>query len=139
MTLHIRRAAALLFALCVAAGVTSCAAEHPDARPAAGEQVSSAETAAGTEQELSTDDEGDTGRIFDSSDDAVISAVETAFKSKNANAEWDGTVLRIRLDGSVESLTAYIPCSAAEALFADGESAILVFSDGELICSERNG
>ena len=83
------------------------------------------------------DAEGNDGRAFDSTDDAVIYAVERTFQSKNAKAEWAGSTLRVGMDGSVDEPTASIPCLALEALLADGEDAVIVFSDGDLICADR--
>lgn len=82
---------------------------------------------------------GDEGRAFDSTDDAVIIAVETALRSSNAKAEWQGATLRVNLDGSAEAPTASLYCSAAEAVIADTESVVLVYSDGEIICDDRPG
>lgn len=81
--------------------------------------------------------DGDDGRAFGSSDETVILAVEKTFRSKNAKAEWAGSTLRVKMDGSADEPTASIPCLALEGLLADGEDAIIVFSDGDLICADR--
>ncbi len=84
------------------------------------------------------DSEGNDGRAFGSSDDTVIFAVEKTFSSKNAKATWDGSTLRVAMDGSAEAPTASIPCLALEGLLADGEDAVIVFGDGELVCADRH-
>lgn len=81
--------------------------------------------------------DGNDERAFDASDDDVILTVESTFKSDNARASWDGSTLRVSMDGSADAPTASIPCLAIEALIADGEEVTLVFSDGELICADR--
>lgn len=84
------------------------------------------------------DGAGDDGRAFDSTDDAVITAVVQGTQAERA--EWDGSTLRVIFDsGSAESPTEWIKCSAAEVLLADDEKAVLVYPDGELDCAERPG
>lgn len=80
------------------------------------------------------DADGDEGRVFGASDDVVITAVESTFKSANAKAEWAGSTLRVSMDGSVDDVAAVINCTALNALLADGENAVQVFSDGEHEC-----
>ncbi len=79
----------------------------------------------------------DDGRVFDSTDDAVVMALEAALSSQNAHVEWQGTTVVVTLDGSTSSATAYLPCTAAEGVIAEGEDAVLRYPDGELICADR--
>ncbi len=95
------------------------------------------ETTAGATVETTTT--ADNGRVFDSTDDAVITALEAALASNNASAEWDGSEIVITLDGSTEDPTAWLPCTAALGLIATDETARLVYADGELACAERPG
>lgn len=84
------------------------------------------------------DDDGHDDRVFGATEDMVIQAVESTFESDNAKAEWAGSTLRVSMDGSADSPTASLPCMALEALLADGEDAVIVFSDGELVCADRH-
>lgn len=84
------------------------------------------------------DEDGDDDRVFDATQDMVVQAVESTFSSDNATAEWAGSTLRVSMDGSADDPTASIPCLALEALLADGEDAVIVFNDGELICADRH-
>lgn len=81
----------------------------------------------------------DNDRVFDSTDDAVVTAMEAALKGDNAAAEWDGSMLVVTMDGSIDEPTAWLPCGAANALIAETEAAKLIYDDGELLCSERPG
>lgn len=83
------------------------------------------------------DADGDEGRVFGADDDIVIQAVEATFSDQNASAEWAGSTLRVTMDGSTEDIMAHIPCTAVEALLADGEDVVLVYDDGEFICADR--
>lgn len=85
------------------------------------------------------DADGDDGRAFGATDDMVITAVESTFEKYNAKAEWSGTTLRVSMDGSVDDVAAVINCTALNALLADGENAVEVFSDGELDCDDPYG
>jgi hypothetical protein len=81
----------------------------------------------------------DNGRAFNSTDDAVISSVESAMSNKNAKAEWRGSTLLIALDGSAAAPTAGILCTAPEAIVSAEENVVLVYSDGEFDCDARPG
>lgn len=85
------------------------------------------------------DADGDDGRVFGASDDIVIESIETTFASENATAQWDGSTLRVTMDGSVDDPTATLPCSAINALLADGETSIISYDDGEVDCSDPHG
>lgn len=125
---------ALLAAAALAFGLSACSTDVPliggstgdrDGQPGQSEQNGQAE--------------GDGDRVFDSTDDAVIIAIETALSDKNAKAGWEGSTLRVSLDGSATDPTSWLWCTAVEALIADDESAVMVYSDGELPCDERPG
>lgn len=76
-------------------------------------------------------------RAFGASDDTVIKGILTAL-SKADRAEFQGKSLMIYFnDGSVNDPTAGIGCLAAETLLGDDEKAVMVYSDGQLDCSER--
>lgn len=83
------------------------------------------------------DADGDEGRVFDANEDVVIEAVEQTFSDQNARATFSNGTLRVTMDGSLDDPTASIPCTALEALLADGEDAVIVYSDGELVCADR--
>ena len=85
------------------------------------------------------DADGDDGRVFGATDDMVITAVESTFDKYNAKAEWAGTTLRVSMDGSVDDVAAVLNCTALNALLADGENAVEVYSDGELDCDDPYG
>ena len=140
MKLNPRSVFAALAAVCLVGSLAACASGPSAGVDAAADAAQGAikaieDAVAGPNDE--GNDEGNDDRAFGASDDMVIQAIEGALSSKNASASWDGSVLKVKMDGSAESLTASIPCLAVEALLADGESAVLVFSDGELICADR--
>lgn len=81
--------------------------------------------------------DGKDERVFDTSDDDVLTVVEQTLESQNATADWNGSDLVVALDGSIEDLTATSPCLMLEAFLKDGEDAVLHYSDGELRCGER--
>lgn len=83
------------------------------------------------------DDQGEDGRILDTSDEDVLTVVEQTLSSQNAKAAWDGNELRVEVDGSVDDPTAATPCLMLEAFLADGQEAVLVYGDGGIRCSER--
>lgn len=84
------------------------------------------------------DGEGDDGRAFDSTDDAVVEALTTATEADDVS--WDGSTVVLTFDeGSVEDPTAWTTCSAAEVLIAEDESVRIVYPDGELDCTDRPG
>ena len=85
------------------------------------------------------DEDGDDGRAFGATQDMVIQAVESTFDKYNAKAEWAGTTLRVSMDGSVDDVAAVLNCTALNALLADGENAVEVYSDGELDCDDPYG
>lgn len=145
-----RKPAALVPALLLAGALAACGGSdggaEPDTAPdegatdaGTGGAPSSEQDAGAAEVDTGADEvaDGVDGRAFDSTDDAVIEAIETAMESQGAKAEWDGKVLRVSLDGSVEDLTAGLYCSTPEALIADDESAVFVYADGELHCDEQ--
>lgn len=126
----------LLAATALTLGLAACSAQAPALGGSTGE--GGGQPGQSNEQQ-SEQGEGDEDRVFDSTDDAVIIAIETALSDKNAQAEWQGSTLRVTLDGSAADPTSWLWCTAAEALIADDESAVMVYSDGELPCDERPG
>lgn len=117
--------------LLLSLGLTACS-------PGSGtEQASNTETTqpgAAAEDAATRDSEGNDDRAFNSTDDAVIIAVETAMKAQNAKAEWSGSTLRVSLDGSADDPTAGLFCSTLDAVLADSESGVFVYADGEIPC-----
>lgn len=80
-------------------------------------------------------DEANDGRAFDSSDDAVITAILAAL-SKADRAEWQGSNLMIYFtEGSVDDVAASIGCLAAQTIIADEETSFMVYPDGTFDCS----
>lgn len=82
-------------------------------------------------------EDGEDNRAFGIDEDQTIQVVEQAFASQNASATWEGSVLVVSLDGDAGAPTAWMPCTAAEGIVADGESVRLVYPNGELKCEER--
>lgn len=95
-------------------------------------------TAPGDGQNGSSGDEGNDGRAFDSTDDAVITALLAAIPGAES-AEWQGKSIRIFFsEGSVNDVTAGIGCLAAQTLIAEDETSFMVYPDGEIDCSTRH-
>ncbi|MFB8386961.1 hypothetical protein ACFC3F_07460 [Microbacterium sp. NPDC055910] len=123
---------------------TACAADPDPDSAQSTDQGGTSQTSADealdviTDAASGSDADGDDGRAFGSSDDAVIQAVEITFSSKNGTAEWVGSTLRVTMDGSVGDPTAKTPCLALEAIIAAGEDATVVYGDGEIICADRH-
>src|SRR5690606_5727668 len=115
--------AAAAFAVLLAAGLAGCsAADTGVVEPPANSS---------TDGSAPDSSEGNDGRAFDSTDDAVITAILAAL-GKADGAEWQGTNLRINFpEGSVSDPTARIGCLAAQTLIADDETAFMVYPDGE--------
>lgn len=82
-------------------------------------------------------DAGDDGRAFDSTDDAVIIAVEKALSGQNAQARWEGSTLVVELDGSIDDVTAGLHCLTPNSLIAADETAVFAYPDGDFDCEER--
>lgn len=79
---------------------------------------------------------GNDGRAFNSTDDAVITAISAALKPDDVT--WEGKSLKVRFnDGSVEDPTAGIGCLAIVSIIADDEKGFIVYPDGEFDCSTR--
>ncbi|MFA5608381.1 MAG: hypothetical protein WDA07_14630 [Leucobacter sp.] len=133
-------AAGLLLSACSSGGTESGgAADSENAGDATvAEQTDESDAGAGAGGTDSGDaDSGNEGRAFDSTDDAVITAIESALADKNAKAHWDGSRLVVALDGSVDDPTAPLWCTAAEGIISDSEQATLVYSDGDIPCEDR--
>lgn len=78
----------------------------------------------------------DNGRAFNSTDDAVAIAIKAATRADKV--EWDGKKLVVHFDsGSVEDPMARISCSAIDVLLGEDETGMVVYSDGEIECSEQ--
>lgn len=130
--------AALVLALALA--VTGCGSDNsadsaPPANAPADQQDGDAAKKIIIEGAKGPD--GKEERVFGIDEDQVVETVEQTLQSQNAKASWDGTTMRVELDGSTEDITAGIPCSAVEALLKDGEEAVLVYGDGEVRCADR--
>ncbi|MGF3057458.1 hypothetical protein [Microbacterium sp. YY-01] len=142
--MKLRLATAVVAAFVLAFTATGCAAEAPvspkadaDSGAVTSEQAPEEVVEVLNDALSGPDADGDDDRAFGATREMVIEAVEKTFKSKNARATWDDTILRVELDGSVDDPVASLPCSALEALLADGEAAVIVFEDGDLICADR--
>lgn len=81
--------------------------------------------------------DGADGRAFDVDRDQAREVIETTFASQDAKATWDGTTLRVELDGEAGTPVAHLPCRAVEAVLEEGEEAVLVYPDGELRCADE--
>ena|SRR5690554_3141920 len=115
-------AAALMMVL----GLAGCST-GADTTPVAAPDGSSSDGATGA-------DEGNDGRAFDSTDDAVITAVKAALKPDDV--KWEGKTLKAYFnEGSVDDPTASIGCLAMQSVIAEDEVGFMVYSDGELDCS----
>ncbi|HTO01135.1 MAG TPA: hypothetical protein VL068_10715 [Microthrixaceae bacterium] len=121
---------AIALALVMGTGLLACSSDETAVK--ADNQASG-----NTDTDGSTsDDKGKNGRVFDSTNDAVVKALTTALDVKEV--EFDGASVRLIMSkGSVEQVTASLPCSAAEAVLSKDENPILVYSDGEIDCSKR--
>lgn len=129
-------AAALLLATSVLAG---CGSDDGPKSSDSGTSSAAEAEADGAEDAAAPESEDGNGRAFDSTDEAVITSVETALSGKNASASWDGSTLRVEVDGSAEDPTAYLYCSTLDALIADDENGVFVYSDGEADCADAPG
>ena len=127
-TLHLPRALpAVLVVLALA--LTGCSGdENTTDAPTSGTSDSTSET-------LESSGDDDTGRVFDSTDDAVIQAVEAALDPQKV--EWDDKTLRVYVDGSADDPTAGLNCITLNTLIADDEQGVFVYSDGEFDCEQR--
>src|SRR5690606_20123574 len=72
-----------------------------------------------SDAELAEKSGGNPDRPFGSTDEAVITAVTSATQAEDA--EWDGKMLRVFVDGSVNDPTAGLYCSSIHTLIADDE------------------
>lgn len=85
----------------------------------------------------SSSDEGNDGREFDSTDDAVVTAIKAALKADDV--KWEGKTLKAYFnEGSVEDTAATIGCLAMQTLIAEDEVGFVVYSDGEFDCSTQH-
>ncbi len=85
-------------------------------------------------QDSGSSEQGNDGRAFDSTDDAVIIAVTAALKADDV--KWEGKTLKAYFnEGSVDDPTATIGCLAMQTLIADDEVSFVVYPDGEFDCS----
>lgn len=140
-----RRAFAWISAAGLALALAACDGDDApkDDTPAAQPQESAEPDGAGTEPDeagtetAASDDDGNEGRAFDSTDDAVITAIEAALSGQNATARWEGSTIVIEVDGSIDDPTAGLHCSAAHAVIADDEKAVMAYADGDFDCEER--
>lgn len=130
MTIYLGRGLTALIAAC-ALGLTACGSDVQD-EPAPAENVA-------VEDEPTAVDESSDGEDSDeavlSDRDVAVAAVEGALRSKDAKAVWDGDILRVTLDGDVESPTAYIQCSLEE-LMEEDQKIVFVYPNGEIDCDD---
>lgn len=78
----------------------------------------------------------DNGRAFNSTDDAVITAVTTALTDAE-DAQWEGSTLVVTMkSASISDPTSPGLCTAVNAVIADDESGRLVFNDGTIDCED---
>jgi len=82
-------------------------------------------------------EDGEDNRAFGIDEQQTIQVVEQTFASQNASATWEGSVLVVSLDGDAEAPVSWSPCTALEGIIADGETARIVYPNGELKCEER--
>lgn len=129
------RIGAVAALLVLTSSITACASETTP--PAASGAEEAPAEALELLQEALDGPDGKEERVFDTSDDNVITVVEETLASQNAKAEWDGATLRVRVDGSADDVTASSPCLMLQAFLKDGEQAILDYSDGEVRCISR--
>lgn len=115
----------------LALGLVGCSAQPPV-------ETSTPTAPASEGQNGSSGDEGNDGRAFDSTDDAIITALLAAIPGAES-AEWQGKSIRIFFsEGSVNDVTAGIGCLAAQTLIAEDETSFMVYPDGEIDCSTRH-
>jgi len=121
---YLAAAAALMMVL----GLVGCSTGG-EATPGSAPDSGSSDGATGT-------DEGNDGRAFDSTDDAVITAISAALDPDSI--KWDGKTLMVSFSsGSVGDPTAGTGCLAITTLVADDEKGIISYPDGEIDCSTR--
>jgi hypothetical protein len=118
-------AAALMMIL----GLAGCSTGG-DATPVAAPDGNSGDDATGTE-------EGNDGREFDSTDDAVVTAVKAALEADDV--KWEGKALKAYFnEGSVSDTSATIGCLAMQSLIAEDEVGFVVYPDGDFDCSTKH-
>lgn len=132
------RPAAVVLAGLLAAGTAACGGDTNDGAVPATDTADSSTTDQDTSDEgdgvNGMDPEGD--RAFDVDQDTVVTSILRGTDA--VAAEWDGSTLRVIFEsGSVDDMEATIPCTAAETVMADDESAVIVYPDGEIDCSDR--
>lgn len=134
------RALALLAAAALPLALSACSTDTPALGGSTGDrggQSQPGQNDSGT-SEGTSEGTGESTTAQTPHEIAII-AIETALADKNATAEWQGSTFRVNLDGSAADPTSWLWCTAAEALIAESESAVMVYSDGELHCDERPG
>lgn len=101
------------------------------------EAADSAATADSDATASGPDTTGDSsGRAFDATDDAVVTALMAATPAKKV--EWRGDTLWVTFDeGSVEDITTGMYCRVSGGLLEDGEPVMLAYPDGEIDCLEE--
>lgn len=130
-----RAAWGILAALTLTFGAAGCAAGPENATDLGAADVQ--QEAMDVLGEALDSPDGKTERVFGASEDMVLTTVERTFEDENAKAEWSGSTLRVTMDGSIDSPMATLRCTAMEALLTDGESVVIVYDDGEIICADR--
>lgn len=132
MTLPSRQLLGAASAIVLALGLAACSPVIPGAETP--QNPAPNDEAANDTGHDNDGNEGNDGRAFDSTNDAVITSLSSALKADDF--QWEGSTIKIYFhERSVESVTAAIGCTAANAIIADSETAIMVFPDGEVDCS----
>ncbi|MGB3413472.1 MAG: hypothetical protein WBA28_02015 [Microbacteriaceae bacterium] len=120
----VAKPAVIVAALLLTFGLSAC-----------GEQPVAGQGAQTDSPSTSAPGDGENGRVFDSTNDAVIQAVNTAVNPDSAS--WDGKTLVVHFDTPKDALK-IINCTALNTIIAKDETAKITFNDGgELDCEER--
>jgi hypothetical protein len=126
-----RRIAASLLSALVVLGASACSSgdDTPSSTPSDDAGDRSARDAA----QAMTGNDGD--RAFGVDREAIGSALKSATRADDVRIEGD-TIELVYEEGSAESASAHVNCTAGLALIADEDRLALVYPDGRIDCDD---
>lgn len=82
-------------------------------------------------------DPNDPQQVRDAIMAQIIPGIEGAFRSRNAKARWEGSVLHVKMDAKPDDIRpGWTECRVLSHFLKDGQTAVLEFPSGPLQCTE---